>query len=108
YLRMLRAVRFAARFGYTIEPATAEAIRANAPSLGRISRERIGQEVRLMLSPASARLLTDLLLDAPTLLEEHKDVPLTALDALPTEADYPTKLAAWLLDRAGDLARWRK
>ncbi len=49
-LRMLRAVRFAARFSFAIDAATAEAIRGGAEDLGRISRERIGQEVRRMLT----------------------------------------------------------
>jgi poly(A) polymerase len=63
-LRLLRAVRFAAELGFTIEPATKEAIRANAPALERISRERIQQELnRILLSPRPAhglRLATDL------------------------------------------------
>ena len=45
YLRMIRAVRFAARFGYRIEEATLAAIRRNAAKIMQMSRERIGQEV---------------------------------------------------------------
>ncbi len=52
YLRMLRAVRFATRLGFEIEPATADAIRPLAPKLAAISRERIGQELRWMLTPS--------------------------------------------------------
>lgn len=44
-LRALRAIRFAARFGFTIEPATRAAIEASAPFLGRLSRERVKQEL---------------------------------------------------------------
>lgn len=44
-LRALRAIRFAARFGFTIEPATYRAIEASAPFLGRLSRERVKQEL---------------------------------------------------------------
>ncbi|MGN6625142.1 MAG: CCA tRNA nucleotidyltransferase [Tepidisphaeraceae bacterium] len=51
YLRLLRAVRFAARFGLTIDPATAAAIEAAAPQLPRISGERIADELRRMLIP---------------------------------------------------------
>ena len=40
-LRMLRAVRFSAQLGYRIEEATRDAIRRLAPSLQRISAERI-------------------------------------------------------------------
>jgi poly(A) polymerase len=51
HLRLLRAVRFAARLGFEIEPATAEAIRINAPRLKGISPERIADELRMMLTP---------------------------------------------------------
>jgi tRNA nucleotidyltransferase/poly(A) polymerase len=50
HLRLLRAVRFAAQFGLDIDPATAQAIRAHAPLLKRISPERIAEELRLMLT----------------------------------------------------------
>ncbi|MFQ5667883.1 MAG: CCA tRNA nucleotidyltransferase [Candidatus Binatia bacterium] len=50
-LRMLRAVRFAARLGFTVEPATFAAIQAAAPSITDIAWERIGEEV--------GRILTD-------------------------------------------------
>ncbi len=53
YLRMLRAARFAARFGLTIEPSTEAAIRKYAPKLIEISPERIADELRAMLTPAS-------------------------------------------------------
>ena len=43
-LRMMRAVRFAARFGYEIEPATWRAVQEAAPRLAIISRERIRDE----------------------------------------------------------------
>jgi poly(A) polymerase len=64
HLRMLRAVRFAARFGFAIEPATASAIRRHAPQLVRISPERIAEELRIMLTPptraAAYRMLEEL------------------------------------------------
>ena len=44
-LRALRAIRFAARFGFTLDPATRRAIETSAPFLGRLSRERIKQEL---------------------------------------------------------------
>ncbi len=44
-LRALRALRFAARFGFTIEPATWRAIERSAPHLGRLSAERVKQEL---------------------------------------------------------------
>ena len=50
HLRMLRAVRFAARLGFNIEEATAEAIREHAQELPRVSPERVGDEMRRMLT----------------------------------------------------------
>ena len=44
-LRALRAIRFAARFGFEIEPATWRAIVASAPHLTRLSAERVKQEL---------------------------------------------------------------
>lgn len=44
-LRALRAIRFAARFGFRIEPATWEAIVASAPHMSRLSAERVKQEL---------------------------------------------------------------
>jgi tRNA nucleotidyltransferase (CCA-adding enzyme) len=44
-LRALRAIRFAARFGFAIEPATWAAVAASAPHLGRLSPERVREEL---------------------------------------------------------------
>lgn len=63
-LRMLRAVRFAAQFAFTIEPATAAAVVRQAGTLAKISRERIRDEfTRLLVTPnpmLGLRLLVDL------------------------------------------------
>jgi poly(A) polymerase len=50
HLRVLRAIRFAARFDLTVEPRTADAIRAHAPQLKRISPERVADELRRTLT----------------------------------------------------------
>ncbi len=50
HLRLLRAVRFAGRFGYAIEPRTEEAIRSMTASLHRVSAERIRDELKKMLT----------------------------------------------------------
>jgi poly(A) polymerase len=55
HLRLLRAVRFAARLGFTVESSTAHAIRTNAAKLKGISPERIADELRMMLTPATRR-----------------------------------------------------
>ena len=44
-LRALRAIRFASRFGFEIEPKTWGAIVNSAPHLGRLSAERVKQEI---------------------------------------------------------------
>jgi len=54
-LRMLRAARFAARFGFTIEPATMNAMRALATDLNQVSAERIRDELTMMLTEGGAR-----------------------------------------------------
>jgi poly(A) polymerase len=54
-LRLLRAVRFAARFGWTIEPATFAAIVKLAPTVTGIAWERIGDEIVKILGEGHAR-----------------------------------------------------
>jgi tRNA nucleotidyltransferase/poly(A) polymerase len=53
-LRLLRAVRFAARLDFAIEPATATAIAAAAPTLAKVSVERITQELVALLQDRHA------------------------------------------------------
>ena len=62
HLRMLRAVRFAARFGFSLEPATGQAIRALAPRIASVSRERVRDELTKMLTEGHARQAFELLL----------------------------------------------
>jgi poly(A) polymerase len=66
-LRMLRAVRFAARFGYTIEPDTFAAIQKLASGIHQVSRERVRGELTKMLTEGHARAAF-LLLDETGLL----------------------------------------
>jgi poly(A) polymerase len=54
-LRMLRAVRFAARFGFDIEHATLAAIRRMAPEIGQVSAERVRDELTRLLTEGAAR-----------------------------------------------------
>lgn len=57
-LRILRGVRFAVRFGLTPEPATKEAMDALSPSLDKIAKERIFEELcKLLLDVTAADLL---------------------------------------------------
>jgi putative nucleotidyltransferase with HDIG domain len=68
-LRMLRAVRFATRFGFTIEERTAAAIRSLASEIHQVSRERVRDELTRMLTEGHARRAFELL-DATGLLRE--------------------------------------
>lgn len=104
HLRALRAVRFAARLSFTIDPATRDAIQRCARELRGVSRERIGQELQRMLEhPArasAAAMLQELSLDAPTLDEPHAAHPLPTLIGLGHgPVPYGLALAAWALDR---------
>jgi poly(A) polymerase len=67
-LRMLRAARFAARFGYEIEPSTFAAIQKLAPEIYQVSRERVRDELTKMLTEGHAR-------DALLLLDETGLLP---------------------------------
>ena len=55
HLRMLRAVRFAARFGFEIEAGTKNAIRSLAAKVNGVSRERVRDELTKMLTEGRAR-----------------------------------------------------
>ncbi len=68
-LRMLRAVRFAARFGFALDPATAEAIRRAAPEIRSVSAERVRDEILKILTQGAARRGFELL-DETRLLAE--------------------------------------
>ena len=72
-LRMLRAVRFAARLGFRIDSATHTAIVTAAPTLGDIAAERIGDEIVKTLTEGGARRGFELLAETgllPVVLPE--------------------------------------
>jgi hypothetical protein len=107
HLRMLRAVRFAARLGFEIEAATLESIRRNAAAINGISSERVGDEIRRMLLDPNrahaATLLEDLglaatVLDSPQ-TSDMQPRHLASLSPGMQTADASVALAAWALDR---------
>lgn len=53
-LRILRAIRFGARLGYTIEDATWDAVRAMTPKIHQVSCERIREELSRILTEGQA------------------------------------------------------
>lgn len=68
-LRMLRAIRFAARFQYQIDAQTFDSIRQLAPRVHQVSRERVRDELTKMLTEGRARRAFELL-DETGLLHE--------------------------------------
>ena len=73
-LRLLRAVRFAARFGFEIEPVTFAAIRALAAKIHAVSRERVRDELTKMLTEGKAQRAFELLDKAGLLAEVLPEV----------------------------------
>ena len=64
HLRMLRALRFAARLDFAIDPATYAAIKRSAPSIAHTSAERIGEELVMMMTEGGAARGIDLLVES--------------------------------------------
>lgn len=73
-LRMLRAVRFAARLGFTIEPKTFAAIRAQAAAIHQVSCERTRDELTKILTEGSARRGFELLDETGLLVQVLPEV----------------------------------
>jgi putative nucleotidyltransferase with HDIG domain len=73
-LRLLRAVRFAARFGFSIDPATEAAMRKLAGRIHAVSRERIRDELTKMLTEGRARRAFELLDETGLLAEVLPEV----------------------------------
>jgi tRNA nucleotidyltransferase/poly(A) polymerase len=64
HLRILRAVKFAARMDFTIELATWAAMKRSAPKILGIAAERIGQEIVMTMTEGGAARGMDLLLES--------------------------------------------
>src|ERR1700688_1153990 len=93
-LRMLRAVRFAARFGYEIEPETFRAIRKHAREIGAVSAERIREELTKILTEGAARTgfeLLDLCWLLPIVLPE-----IAALKGVQQPPQYHPEGDVWI------------
>lgn len=79
-LRALRALRFAGRFEFTIDPATWDAIRGSAPHLARLSLERVKQELGKVMEQVRAPSAT---------MERYREAGVLAV-LIPTLADAPS------------------
>ena len=103
YLRMLRAVRFSAQLGFTIEPKTFSAIRRQANNISKISGERIAMELEaILVSPnrsIGASLLTKSKLAEkvfPGLDNKKMNLAVKVLNQLRKKVDFPLALACLL------------
>ena len=106
-LRMLRAVRFACRLDFRIEPATAEALAACAPLLDHVARERVGVELEGILVTGHGG---DALLRCPELMcaAVPELAPMRGFDQrTPYHAFDVYDHTARVLTVAGELARFR-
>lgn len=74
HLRMLRAVRFAARFDFALDAATLRAIQKLAPRMTAVSRERVRDELSKMLAEGRARRAFELLDETGLLAEVLPEV----------------------------------
>ena len=99
-LRILRLYRFAARFGFALDAATARAARQLAPHLDCISAERIQEELaKLLTAPQPGAYLEPAVLAVvlPELTPAALDAAKPVLDACPAgEKNLPVRWAALL------------
>ena len=105
-LRILRLYRFAARFGFAIDPPTAQAAQELCAHLDCVSVERIEEELaKLLNAPAPAAYLDKkiLLVILPELSSEALAAAKPVVDACPAGAEnLPIRLAALLLSLGED------
>ena len=105
-LRILRLYRFAARFGFAIDPPTAQAAQELCAHLDCVSVERIEEELAKLLSaPAPAAYLDKkiLLVILPELSSEALAAAKPVVDACPAGAEnLPIRLATLLLSLGED------
>ena len=108
-LRILRLYRFAARFGFSIDPPTAQAAQELCAHLDCVSVERIEEELAKLLSaPAPAAYLDEKILGVvlPELSPEALAAAKPVVDACPAgEQVLPVRLAALLLSLGEDGTR---
>jgi poly(A) polymerase len=93
-LRMLRAVRFAARFGYSIEPKTFAAIQLHASEIDSVSAERIREELSKLLTEGAARRGFELLDETGLLAQVLPEI--SALKGVPQPPEYHPEGDVWV------------
>ena len=105
-LRILRLYRFAARFGFAIDPPTAQAAQELCAHLDCVSVERIEEELAKLLAASAPAAYLDkkiLLVILPELSSEALAAAKPVVDACPAGAEnLPIRLAALLLSLGED------
>ena len=105
-LRILRLYRFAARFGFAIDPPTAQAAQELCAHLDCVSVERIEEELAKLLAASAPAAYLDkkiLLVILPELSSEALAAAKQVVDACPAGAEnLPIRLAALLLSLGED------
>jgi poly(A) polymerase len=96
-LRMMRAVRFAARFGFEIEVATFHAIRRHAREIHQVSPERLGEELTKLLTEGSARRGFELLNETWLLQQVLPEI--AAMKGVPQPPQYHPEGDVWIHTR---------
>jgi putative nucleotidyltransferase with HDIG domain len=96
-LRMLRAVRFAARFGYRIEPNTFAAIGQLAREIRAVSGERVHEELSKLLTEGAARRGFELLDESRLLRELLPEI--SAMKGVPQPPEYHPEGDVWIHTR---------
>lgn len=96
-LRMMRAVRFAARFGFEINKAAFEAIRKHAKEVNQVSAERLRDELTKLLTEGKARRGFELL-DETGLLEQVLP-EISAMKGVEQPAQYHPEGDVWIHTR---------
>ena len=108
-LRILRLYRFAARFGFAIDPPTGQAARALCAHLDCVSVERIEEELsKLLAAPAPAAYLDEKILKViiPELSAPALQAAKPVVDACPAGTeDLPVRWAALLMSLGEDGTR---
>jgi poly(A) polymerase len=109
-LRLLRAIRFGARLGYSIEPATWDAVRRMAPEIKRVSAERIREEIARILTEGQAATGFRLLHESGILPEILPDVSWNGhlercLESIPDRAAVDFAFGVLLHDLSPDKVR---
>jgi len=93
-LRMLRAVRFAARFGFSLDAAALEAIRQLAPLIHDVSAERVRDEILRILTEGQARRGCELLDETGLLQEVLPEIK--ALQGVPQPPEFHPEGDVWI------------